>query len=66
MARVSEEYRHPRTGETDEQIRSRWARQHVLAERAKGSDFVPTADYLQLAGLSPVPDNADLLGGFKL
>lgn len=57
---------HPRTEETDEQIRSRWARQHILAERAKGSDFVPNEAYLQLAGLSPVTDNSDLLGGFKL
>lgn len=56
----------PRTGETDEQIRARWARQHILAERTKGSDFAPTEDYLQLAGLSPVADNTDLLGGFKL
>lgn len=48
---------HPRTGETDEQVFSRWARQHVLQERAKGSDFVPTEAYLQLAGLTPKLDN---------
>jgi hypothetical protein len=58
--------RHPRTGETDDEIRARWAREHILRERARGSDFVPNEAYLQLAGLSPVTDNSDLLGGFDL
>jgi hypothetical protein len=55
--------------ETDEQIRQRWARQHIERSRAQYPDYQPTPEHEAWAygtQLRPTANHTDLLGGFEL